>query len=234
MINSPWLAMLVTLFFSLLWMRLVNYLTDKEIIPKSISRKVIHIGTGPVFVLCWAFFPENSISKYLAALVPFLIVVQLVLVGNGVIKDRTSVLSMARTGEKLELLRGPLLYGLVFVGITLLFWKTIPAVIALMILCGGDGLADLIGTRVKSKKLPWANKKTVAGSIAMFLGGALLSFVLILLLKDIFVVQYEMKIALAALLVASFSSTIVESITPSDWYNLTVPVTALLTSLIIL
>lgn len=226
--------MIVTLFLSLLWMRTVNFLTDKEVIQKSVSRKIIHIGTGPIFVLCWALFPENPISRYLAALVPLLIVIQLLLVGKGVIADRTSILSMARTGEKLELLRGPLLYGIVFVGITLLFWKTIHAVIALMILCGGDGLADLIGSRVKSSKLPWAKQKTLAGTVAMFLGGFVFSFILILLLKGTFLDQFELVRVIPALLVTAFMSAIVESVTPSDWDNLSVPVAALLASLIFL
>lgn len=226
--------MIVTLFLSLLWMRAVNLLTHKEVIQKSVSRKIIHIGTGPIFVLCWALFPENPISRYLAALVPLLIVIQLLLVGKGVIADRTSILSMARTGEKLEVLRGPLLYGIVFVGITLLFWKTIHAVIALMILCGGDGLADLIGSRVKSSKLPWAKQKTLAGTVAMFLGGFVFSFILILLLKGTFLDQFELVRVIPALLVTAFMSAIVESVTQSDWDNLSVPVAALLTSLLFL
>lgn len=234
MITNPWLAMLVTLILSLAWMRIINLLTDKKVIQRSFSRKLIHIGTGPIFVLCWMLFPDEPISKFLAALVPFLIVLQLFLVGKGKIEDRTSILSMARTGDKLELLRGPLLYGIVFVLITIFFWKTIHAVIALMILCGGDGIADLVGSRVKTSRLPWTKSKTVAGSIAMLVGGFLLSLGIILIVKQNFNISETVGSILLALLGISIIATIIESFTPSDWDNLTVPAVSLILSLALL
>lgn len=234
MIANAWLAMIITLILCLAWMRLINLLTDKQIIGRSISRKIIHIGTGPIFLLCWMIFPDKAISKYLAALVPFLIVLQLFLVGKGKIKDRTSILSMARTGEKAELLQGPLLYGIVFVLITILFWKTIHAVVALMILCGGDGIADIIGSRVKSYKLPWTKSKTIAGSLAMFLGGFLLSLMMILMVRSNFFSGLNIERIIIPLIGISFITTTVESITPSDWDNLTVAAAALIFSLLVL
>jgi phytol kinase len=234
MISNAWIAMIITLVLCLAWMRLINLLTDKQIIGKSFSRKVIHIGTGPIFVLCWMLFPDKNISRYLAALVPFLIVLQLFLVGKGKIEDRTSILSMARSGEKAELLRGPLLYGIVFVLLTIFFWKSINAVVALMILCGGDGVADIIGSRLKSPRLPWTTNKTVAGSIAMFLGGFLLAFAIIVLVKGNFLIQASVGSIIIPLLGISFLATLVEAITPSDWDNLTVTVISLAFSLLLL
>lgn len=234
MITNAWLAMLITLVLYLAWMRLINLLTDKKIIGKSFSRKVIHIGTGPIFVLCWMLFPEKAISKYLAALVPFLIVLQLFLVGKGKMEDRTSILAMARSGEKAELLRGPFIYGIVFVLITIFFWKSIHAVVALMILCGGDGIADIVGRRVKSPGLPWTKSKTVAGSIAMFLGGFLLTLGVLAFVIISFQLTASIRSVILPLLAISFLATLVESITPSDWDNLTVTVVSLLFSLILL
>jgi len=50
---------------------------------------------------------------------------------------------MSRTGDRREILLVPLFYGIVFVVITLVYWKTSPiGKIALMILCGGDGYAE--------------------------------------------------------------------------------------------
>lgn len=73
-----------------------------------------------------------------------------------------------------ELLRGPLYYVLVLLAVTLLFWRQSPigiTVVALM--CGGDGLADLVGRRFGSAKLPFNQNKSWAGSLAMFLGETL-------------------------------------------------------------
>lgn len=234
MINNAWLAMVITLILCVLWMRLNNLLAKKQIFSSSISRKIIHIGTGPLFVICWLLFPDKPISRYLAAIVPFLIVLQVLLVGLGKMKDHTSVQSMARTGAKDELLKGPLYYGIVFVLVTVFFWKTVYAVIPLMILCGGDGVADLVGSRIRSPKIPWTRKKTLLGSLSMLVGGIILSLLVITILKQGFNGILTIKNYLLPITFISLVATFVESITPSDYDNLTVPASALVMSLILL
>ncbi len=234
MINNPWLAMIITLILCVLWMRLINILAVKGIISSSVSRKIIHIGTGPLFVICWFLFPDRPISKYLAAFVPLLIVIQVLLVGMGKMKDHASVKSMARTGARDELLKGPLFYGIIFVLLTVFYWKTFYAVIPLMMLCGGDGVADLVGSRISSRILPWAKKKTVLGSLSMLVGGFLFSWLLILIFKQNFNQVFLLKSFTLSILLISMVSTLVESVTPSDYDNLTVPGAALVMSLILL
>ena len=73
--------------------------------------------------------------------------------------------------SRAELLRGPLYYVLILAAVTVLYWRESAAgllVIALM--CGGDGLADIVGRRFGSAKLPHNGNKSWAGSAAMFLG----------------------------------------------------------------
>lgn len=234
MINNAWLAMLITLILCVLWMRLINILAVRGIISSSITRKIIHIGTGPLFVICWFLFPDKPISRYLAAFVPLLIVIQVLLVGLGKMKDHASVKSMARTGARDELLKGPLFYGIIFVLLTVFFWKTAYAVIPLMMLCGGDGVADLVGSRISSKILPWTKKKTVLGSFSMLVGGFLFSWLLIAIFKQDLNQVILQKNYIFSILVVSLVTTLVESVTPSDYDNLTVPVAALLMSLILL
>jgi phytol kinase len=83
---------------------------------------------------------------------------------------------MSRTGDRREILRGPLFYGLAFVAVTLIYWKdSLIGIPALMIMCGGDGTADIVGRRIDSRGLPWSPEKTVAGSLSVFLGGWLLT-----------------------------------------------------------
>lgn len=70
-----------------------------------------------------------------------------------------------------ELLRGPLYYVLILAAVTVTYWRESAAgllVIALM--CGGDGLADIVGRRFGAAKLPHNHNKSWAGSLAMFLG----------------------------------------------------------------
>lgn len=234
MIENPWIAAFITLILCILSMRFINLLAAKRVISTAITRKLIHIGTGPVFLLCWLLFPDKSISRFLAAGVPFLIVLQVLIVGLGYLKDYTSIKSMARTGDKAELLKGPLIYGIVFVVITVVFWKSPWAVVALMILCGGDGAADLVGSHLKSHALPWNKHKTILGSLSMMVSGTLLSIILIYVI----IPAYAMDLGFIQLLLRIFGisiiSTIVESITPSDYDNLTVPATALLLGIILL
>jgi phytol kinase len=173
---NPYLATLLTFAIAVFFLRLMDFIAQHSWIESRLSRKFIHIGTGPIFVLCWLMFPDQPISRWLAALVPLIITAQFALVGTGILKDEAAVKAMSRTGDRREILRGPLFYGLVFVAVTLLYWKdSLIGIPALMMVCGGDGIADIIGRRVKSSKLPWSPEKSLAGSLSVFTGGWLLT-----------------------------------------------------------
>src|SRR5512139_349036 len=95
-------------------------------------------------------------------------------------KDEASVKAMSRTGDRREILRGPLYYGIIFVLLTIIYWKSSPiGIVGLMLMCGGDGLADIFGRRWGAVKLPWNKGKSWAGSLGMFLGGWVLSVLII-------------------------------------------------------
>jgi len=178
---NPYLAALFTFIIALAFLRLMDYLAHTGIIEGKLSRKIIHIGTGPVFVLCWLMYPDpgGQISRWLAALVPLVITAQFALVGTGIIRDEAAVKAMSRTGDRREILRGPLFYGIMFVAMTLLYWKdSLIGVPALMMMCGGDGIADIVGRRLNSPKLPWSPEKSVAGSLSVFAGGWLFSMLI--------------------------------------------------------
>ena len=176
---NPYIATLLTFAIAVFFLRLMDFFAHRGWIESRLSRKLIHIGTGPIFVLCWLMFPDAPISRWLAALVPLVITAQFALVGTGILKDEAAVKAMSRTGDRREILRGPLLYGIVFVGVTLLYWKdSLVGIPALMMMCGGDGIADIVGRRVPSRKLAWSPEKSVAGSLSVFLGGWLLTIVI--------------------------------------------------------
>lgn len=173
---NPYLATFLTFAIALSFLRIMDFFAHRGWIESKLSRKFIHIGTGPIFVLCWLMFPDLPISRYMAALVPLLITVQFALVGTGIMKDDAAVQAMTRTGDPREILRGPLFYGIMFVVLTVVYWKDSPiGITALMMMCGGDGIADIVGRRVKSPKLFWSHEKSIAGSLSVFAGGALLT-----------------------------------------------------------
>ena len=219
---NPYIATLLTFAIAVFFLRLMDYAAHRGWIESKLSRKFIHIGTGPIFVLCWLMYPNVPISRWLAALVPLLITVQFALVGTGVVEDEAAVKAMSRTGDRREILRGPLFYGLVFVAVTLLYWKdSLIGIPALMMMCGGDGIADLVGRRVRSFKLPWSRKKSLAGSLSVFLGGWLLTVLIfaVYVWAGVFsspVTRYLIPvtwIALGAMLVESLPFKDVDNIT---------------------
>lgn len=229
MLGNNLIALVVTLALTLLWLRLMDALAHRGIITSQISRKIIHIGTGPLFVLCWLLFTDQPSSRYFAALVPLGITLQFFLVGVGVIKDEAAVAAMARHGDRREILRGPLFYGIVFVVLTVVYWLDSPiGIVALMILCGGDGLADIIGKRFPGRQLPWSPRKTWAGTITVFLGGLLFSVIILGIFQVAGVFDFQWGKLILTLALISLACAIVESLPVRDIDNLTVPFTAVI------
>jgi phytol kinase len=156
--------------------------------------------------------------------VPLLITIQFFLIGIGVIKDQAAVEAMSRSGDPKEILKGPLIYGIMFVLLTILFWKDHPAgIIGLMVLFGGDGLADIVGRRIKSKPIPWSKTKTMAGTVAMFLGSFLMTFLIlwIFIRAGIFSLSFELITGRIVLL--SILAAMIETVPVKDFDNLSVP-----------
>lgn len=227
---NPFLALLITILVALLEIRSLDFAAHRGWIESRLSRKLIHILTGPFFVLCWLLFPDDVwYSRYLAALVPLLFTVQFALIGLGVIQDEASVKAMARTGDRREILRGPLFYGIVFVVMTVLYWKTSPiGITALMLMCGGDGLADVLGRGVKSPPLPWNKGKTWFGSLGMFLGGWALSALILAVFTAAGVFSGPFSVYVLPITLLALGGTLVESLPLSDVDNITITLTAVL------
>jgi phytol kinase len=226
---SPYLATLLTFVIAVAFLRLMDFLAERGFMESRLSRKLIHIGTGPIFVLCWLMFVDVNISRWLAALVPLVITVQFVLVGTGMIKDEAAVKAMSRSGDPREILRGPLFYGLVFVALTLLYWKdSLIGIPALMILCGGDGIADIVGRRIRSPKLPWSQEKSVAGSLSVFLGGWLLTMLIFAIYVWMGAFSGPVTRFILPVTLVSLGATLVESLPFKDVDNLTLPAAAVL------
>jgi phytol kinase len=226
---NPYLATLLTFAIAVLFLRIMDFLAHRGFIESRLSRKLIHIGTGPIFVLCWLMYPDQAISRWLAALVPLVITAQFALVGTGILKDEAAVKAMSRTGDRREILRGPLFYGLVFVAVTLLYWKdSLIGIPALMMVCGGDGIADIVGRRVRSPRLPWSREKSLAGSLSVFLGGWLLTLLIfaIYVWAGVFtgpVTRFILPVTWIAL-----GAMLVESLPFRDVDNITLTVTSAL------
>jgi phytol kinase len=229
MLNNNFVALVITFAVALAWLRVNDYAAHRGWISSHLSRKIIHIGTGPLYVACWLLFTDAEYSRYLAALVPFSITIQFFLVGTGIMRDEAAVQAMSRTGDRREILRGPLYYGILFVILTIVYWKDSPiGMVALMLMCGGDGLADILGRRYGTKKIPWNSNKSLTGSAGMLIGGWTLSAGILALYVGMGIFKSPLTIYLAPLTVIALACTLVESLPIHDADNLTVTFTAVL------
>ena len=223
-------ATILTFAISLAWLRFMDAMAHRGALSQQLSRKIIHIGTGPIFVLAWNFFSEAPQARWLAALVPLAITGQFVLVGLGIMKDEAAVQAMTRTGDPREILRGPLYYGIIFVLATVVFWMGSPVgILALMIMCGGDGLADVVGRRFGKARLPWSPQKSWVGSGAMLLGSFMFGYLYVALFNAMghFDPVLDLRLTALAVLFISVLATIVESLPLRDIDNITITLAAL-------
>jgi phytol kinase len=226
---NPYLATLFTFAIAVFFLRLMDFLAQRGVIESRLSRKLIHIGTGPIFVLCWLMYPDVEIARWLAALVPMVITMQFALVGAGIIKDEAAVKAMSRTGDRREILRGPLFYGIAFVAITLIYWKdSLIGIPALMMMCGGDGIADIVGRNVNSPKLPWSHAKSLAGSLSVFLGGWLLTILVFAIYIWIGAFSGPLTRFLLPVTWIAIGATLVESLPFKDVDNITLVLASVL------
>lgn len=226
--SNDFFALPATFILALAWLRVNNFAAERGWVAGHLSRKIIHMGTGPLFVLCWPLFSNSPISRYLAALVPLAITIQFILVGVGLIRDPAAVQAMSRTGDRREILRGPLFYGIVFVLLTIFYWYDSPiGIVALMLMCGGDGLADIFGRRFGKTKLPWNPGKTWIGSLGMFLGGWIFAAVVLGTYLTLGIFKGPWFAYLPALTFIALAGTLVESLPVKDVDNLTVTLAAI-------
>lgn len=224
---NNWIALIITFTAALGFLRLMDFFAHRGWIDSRLSRKIIHIGTGPIFVLCWLLFDNTPAARWMAALVPFAITAQFALIGFGILRDEASVKAMSRTGDPKEILRGPLYYGIVFVVLTIVFWKDSPiGIIALMLMCGGDGIADVVGRSIKSPKLPWSKEKSVAGSLAVFIGGWALAILMVAIYAYAGVPGFSATTSPFPIAIIAFGVMLAESLPFKDIDNLTVSLTA--------
>jgi len=179
-------------------------------------------------------FNSSLFAPTIAALVPLGITLQFALVGSGVIKDPSAVEAMSRTGDRNEILKGPLFYGLVFVILTIVFWRnSAVGIVALMILCGGDALADIIGNHVDVYKLPWSPKKTLAGSKTVLIGGFVFAFLMVWGFISQGYLDLTPGETILPILIIALISAFVESLPFENIDNVTIPLVSVIIGMMV-
>eukprot|EP00897_Mesotaenium_endlicherianum_P006412 jgi/Mesen1/579/ME000107S10811 len=207
-----------------------------------LSRKLVHISTGLLYFACWPLFRHVTVgelqervcawkvaARFLCALAPAANCVRMLALGTGAVRDDAAVKAISREGDPRELLRGPLYYAVVLTFVTVCFWRNSPVGgIAVALMCGGDGIADIAGRRLGSAKLPWNAHKSWAGSIAMFLLGTPLALATVYFFCALGFYACSWPSTVARVALIALAATLVESLPITDRFddNLTVPLTA--------
>ncbi|PSR86192.1 Phytol kinase [Actinidia chinensis var. chinensis] len=211
-------------------LRLWAETAKRGLFDQKLNRKLVHVSIGLAFMLCWPLFSSGRQGAVLAALIPGINIIKMLLLGLGLWKDEATVKSMSRFGDHRELLKGPLYYASAITLACAIYWRTSPvAIAAICNLCAGDGLADIVGRRFGSQKIPYNRNKSIAGSIAMATAGFMASIGFMYYFALFGYVQESWEMALRFLIV-SIATALVESHPLSTELddNLTVPLTSVL------
>lgn len=179
----------------------------------------------------WPIFSNSMEARYFASLVPLVNCFRLVVNGLSLAADEGLVKSVTREGSPQELLRGPLYYVLILILCAIVYWRESPTgVISLAMMCGGDGIADIIGRRFGSQKLPYNHKKSWAGSISMFVCGFLISIGMLCYFSSLGYFQLDWTMTLQRVALVSLVATVVESLPITEVLddNISVPLSSML------
>ncbi|KAK7279520.1 hypothetical protein RJT34_24573 [Clitoria ternatea] len=211
-------------------MRVFDDLTRRKILRQGLSRKLVHILSGLLFLVSWPIFSNSNKARYFAAFVPLVNCLRLLVNGLSLASDEGLIKSVTREGDPQELLRGPLYYVTILMLCALVFWRESPiGVVSLAMMCGGDGIADIIGRRYGSMKIPYNPKKSFAGSISMLVFGFLVSIGMLYYYSILGHVQLDWGNTVPRVAFVSLVATLVESLPITEVVddNISVPLASM-------
>lgn len=189
-------------------------LAVKKGFQQDLSRKVVHVAAGS-WLIFWLVYDSSHWTKYLNITAAFIWTILLLLKGFTAKPDDQAVKTMTRTGDRRELLRGPLYFTLVMNLLGTVFYSTPFALTAMGFLTWGDGLAPVVGTRYGKLSYKVFSTKTIEGSVTFFIFG-LTGAVLLNML-------FGQTINLEFMLICAGVATTVEGISPKDFDNIFIP-----------
>ena len=177
------------------------------------SRKVVHIGTGPVVLLAWGL----DIDRWVA--LPAAIAVTAATAINHRFRLLPAVEDVGRHSY------GTIAYGASIALLLALFWPSQPLAVAagVLVMAIGDGLAGLIGPQLNSPRWRlFGQGKSLAGTLAMALG----ALTVLTLLHSTALSQGLGAPSLPNLMLIAAIATALEQLSAFGIDNLSVPLSA--------
>ena len=174
---------------------------------KEFSRKIVHIGIGPILPLAWWL----DISSGIAISISSLITIALL------INYRMKLIDIFEDVERKSY--GTIAYGISITFLLIFFWSSSPESVcaAVLVMAFGDGFAGLIGKQVKSRN--W----TILGQHKSIVGTSTMGLITGIVL---YLVNLISGSALNPLEIFAITcmATGLEQISPLGIDNLTVPI----------
>ena len=173
---------------------------------KELSRKIVHIGTGPIIPMAlWL-----DISSEIAAIASFIVTFCLII--NYKFRFISAVEDIQRQSY------GTIAYASSITILIILFWNSNPSAVCagVLVMAFGDGLAGLLGRQIKSSN--WqilGQTKSIAGTLTMLGMGTLMLFLITL--------NNFVNINLVQIISISLLATGLEQISVMGIDNLSVP-----------
>jgi phytol kinase len=170
------------------------------------SRKLLHIGSGPVTLIAWAAAIDRWIALPAAALVTLLTAL------NHRYRLLPAIEDVGRHSY------GTVAYGAAVTALLALFWPAHPQalVAGVLVMAWGDGIAGLLGPLIRSPS--WTilgQRKSVVGTTAM----ATAAMLVLLVLRSL----SGAGPPLGAMVVISLVATMLEQVAILGFDNLSVP-----------
>ncbi len=187
----------------------------KKGFPQDLSRKVVHIAAGS-WLIFWPLYNPDHWTKFLNITPAFIWTILLLIKGFTAKPDDQAVKTMTRTGDRRELLKGPLYFTLVMDIMGTIFFYSPGALLSMGFLGWGDGLAPVFGKRFGKHKYHIFSDKTFEGSIAFFCFGFLGALIFSLLFFG--------QINILLLVSAAVVTTVIEGFSPKDIDNILIPI----------
>lgn len=194
----------------------MDFCVSRFKLPQDISRKITHIGAGTLIAF-WALYTDADWTMYLNVFIFAVWIVLLTLKGLTADENDDAVKTMTRTGDRRELLRGPLYFVIVAAVCGTLYYKTFEGIMAMAALGWGDGVAPMIGSRYGRLKYTVLSPKSVEGSLSVFVASVAAGcFFVWLILPQSF--------ALGRIVALSAVATVAEGLSPRDLDNFLIPI----------
>jgi phytol kinase len=205
------LGNLISIIIIICWIAivLISAIICRYLYPgqKELSRKIIHIGTGPVLPLAWVLKISSNIA------IPVASIITLGLFINHRLRLLPAMEDINRQSY------GTIAYGMSITILIICLWPEHAAAVSagVLVMSFGDGLAGLIGPKWQSPDwIILGQRKSVIGTVTMALVALIVLF-LIALISGI-------TIHPLLLIVIATLAVILEQVGPWGIDNLTVPI----------